>query len=134
MARKTAEVPIAPVETIRHRLQMNLTEFSEALGFGTSAYGDMVRRGTVTKTVHLAAEALMRRQAPGAENELAFVTRIVKGVPLVTFLDEAQTMVLNDRRYLLVPIEAPRRSAPIQQPSPHAGNGAAAPSSAELPV
>jgi hypothetical protein len=67
--------------------------------------------------VHLAAEALMRRQAPGTEAEIAFVVRIVRGVPLVTTLDELQQMTLGDQRYLLLPAEMPRsKAAP-------AGNG-----------
>ena len=57
------------------------------MGFGPSSYGDMVRRGEVSKTVNLAAEALMRRQAPGTEEELVFIVRIVKGAPLVTLLE-----------------------------------------------
>lgn len=123
MPRKAAEVPIGPVETIRHRLDMSLAEFSEALGFGASTYGDYVRAGKVTKTVCLAAEALMRRQAPAAEDELAFITRIVKGVPLVVALEETRTIILDDQRYLLVPWN----STPKEQMRPsiaRPGNGA----------
>lgn len=105
---------VAAVETIRKRLDMSYQQFSEALGYGASSYGDMVRRGEVSQTTALAAEALMRRQAPGAENELAFIVRIIKGVPLVTQLDDLQTLVLNDQRYLLVPVEAPRRAVRIE--------------------
>lgn len=113
---------IAATETIRKRLDLSMQQFSEALGYGASSYGDMVRRGEVSQTTALAAEALMRRQAPGAEQELAFIVRMVKGVPLVTHLDDLQTLALNDQRYLLVPIEAPRRPA-AQAASAQIGDG-----------
>ena len=121
MARKPPEVPAAQLETIRNRLQLSQEAFSEALGFGASAYGEMRRRGTVTKTVALAAEALMRRQAPASEDELVFVTRIVKGAPLVTVLEGARSIVLDDQRYLLVPAEPPRMR-PVR-PETRPGNG-----------
>lgn len=126
--RKIAEVPIAPVETIRHRLQMNLTEFSQALGYGDAAYGDMNRKGKVSKTVALAAECLSRRQAPGAQDELCWITRIVKGAPMTTMLDELQEMTLAGQRYLLVPADQPRQRANWQEKSASssAGNGVAA--------
>lgn len=100
---------IAAVETIRKRLDLTLQQFSEALGYGASSYGDMLRRGEVSQTTMLAAEALMRRQAPSAHDELMFVVRIVKGVPLVTPIEDAQTLVLNGESYILVPVEKPRR-------------------------
>jgi hypothetical protein len=109
MARRTSGGSLAAVETIRKRLDLSQAEFSVALGYGESSYGEMVRRGEVSLTVALAAEALMRRQAPSADAELAFVVRLVRGVPLVTQLADAQTITLNDQRYLLVPADAPRR-------------------------
>jgi hypothetical protein len=120
MSRKTTG-SLAAVETIRKRLDLSQAEFSEALGFGASSYGDMLRRGEITQTAALAAEALMRRQAPGTNDELCFVVRIVKGVPLVTLVEEAQTIVLNDQRFLLVPADLPRRAAP--RPEHDVGNG-----------
>lgn len=124
MSRRITGGSVAAVETIRKRLDMTLQQFSEVLGYGASSYGDMVRRGEISLTTALAAGALMRRQAPGAESELAFVVRIVKGVPLVTQLEDAQTLVLNGQHYLLVPTDMPRRPAPTA-PALHAGNGAA---------
>src|SRR5690242_18730759 len=104
MAKRRSSGSLAAVETIRKRLDLTLGEFSLALGYGESSYGDMMRREEVSQTTALAAEALMRRQAPGAEREIAFIVRIVKGTPLVTPLgDELQTMILNEERYLLVP-------------------------------
>lgn len=82
-----------------------------------------MREGAVTQTVALAAECLMRRQAPGAEAEIAFVVRIVRGVPLVTALSELQPMTLGEERYLLLPVEAPR---PKPWPIARASNGASA--------
>ena len=119
MARKNGG-SLPAVETIRKRLDMGQAAFSEALVFGASSYGDMLRKGEISMTVALAAEALMRRQAPGVNDEVAFIVRIVKGVPLVTLISEAQTMTLDDRRYLLVPADMPRRIAPRAE---CAGNG-----------
>ncbi len=120
MARlKMLEGSISAVETIRKRLDRTMEQFSEDLGYGKSAYAQMVRDNKVTKTVALAAEALMRRQAPGTEAEIAFVVRIVRGMPLVTALDELQSMTLGDQRYLLLPAEMPQVKAAAR-----ASNGA----------
>ena len=123
MARRTGGGNLAAVETEYGSGSLSPSEkFSEALGFGPSSYGDMVRRGEVSKTVNLAAEALMRRQAPGTEEELVFIVRIVKGAPLVTLLENMQSLVLNDQRYLLVPAEWPLRIRAVLPE--HSGNGA----------
>jgi ribosomal protein S9 len=47
MARKYAST--GSVETIRKRLGRTLSQFSEDLGFGLSAYGYMVRNDKVTE-------------------------------------------------------------------------------------
>lgn len=112
MTRRTTGGSLAAVETIRKRLDLSQAEFSVALGYSESSYNEMVRRGEVSVTVALAAEALMRRQAPSADAELAFVVRLVRGVPLVTQFADAQTITLNDQRYLLVPADVPRRAPP----------------------
>ncbi len=127
MARRMASK--AAVETIRHRLDRSMTQFSEDLGFAPSAYADMVRTDQVTVTAALAAEALSRRQAPGAADEVVFLTRIVRGLPVITVLDgDTGTLTLGGRRYLLVPAaECERRPAPAHREN-GAGTLATAPS------
>jgi hypothetical protein len=122
MARKYAST--GSVETIRKRLGRTLSQFSEDLGFGLSAYGDMVRNDKVTENAALAAEALMRRQAPGAASELTYLTRIVRGIPHITVLDgDLREMTLDGECFLLIPKEQPRPRPPVREA--HAGNGAA---------
>jgi hypothetical protein len=65
MGRRTGGGSVSAVETIRKRLDLSMEKFSDALGYGSSSYGDMIRRGEVSITTALAAEALMRRQVPG---------------------------------------------------------------------
>lgn len=125
MARKMANK--AAVETIRHRLGRSMTQFSEDLGYSISAYADMVRTDAIPFTAGLAAEALSRRQAPGAADELTYLTRIVRGVPVITLLDQdVRTMVLDGERYLLIPVEDPRQPTRERQ-SVQTGNGSLAP-------
>ena len=107
MARRMANK--AAVETIRKRLGLSMAEFSTAIGYAPSAYGDMVRLDKITETAALAAECLSRRQAPGAQAELVYLTRIVRGVPVITLLDaEVRTMILDGERFLLIPADEPR--------------------------
>jgi len=112
MARKSTinAVQTAAVESMRNRVEMSAEEFSEALGLGRSTYGEMKRENRVPLTVALAAETLVRRQAPGAAAELIYLTRIVRGVPVITVLDgDVRTMTLDGERYLLIPAEERRR-------------------------
>lgn len=127
MARRMANK--AAVESVRKRLGLNLAEFSEALGYGVSAYADMLRADKITETAGLAAECLSRRQSPGAASELVYLTRIVRGAPVITLLDaEVRTMVLDGERFLLIPAEEPRQRL-LSLPAAHAGNGAERPPS-----
>lgn len=68
--------PTGPTETIRIRLGLTMLEFSDALGLSAGTYAEQVRKNLVTKTVALAAEALMRRQAA---SDAVFLVRVVKG-------------------------------------------------------
>jgi len=130
MARlKLPEGSIAAVETIRKRLDRTMEQFSEDLGFGKSAYSQAVRDKRITQTVALAAEALMRRQAPSAADELIWLTRIVRGIPQITMLDgNLREMTLDGQQYLLLPKD---ERGPKPAPIAHAGNGAIRPAAAQ---
>jgi hypothetical protein len=122
MARRMANK--AAVESIRKRLGLNLAEFSEALGFGQSAYADMLRTDRITETAALAAECLSRRQSPGAASEVMFMVRIVRGVPVITLLDgDVRRMTLDGETFILIPAEE-SRPRPV---TVHPGNGAERP-------
>ncbi len=122
MARKMANT--AHVESIRKRLGQTMAQFSESLGYGQSAYADMVRNNTITETAALAAECLSRRFAPSAQDEVMFFTRIVRGLPVITVLDgDVRTMTLDGERFLLIPAEE-QRPRPWPALSANAGNGA----------
>src|SRR5688572_5629783 len=113
MARRMANK--AAVESIRKRLGLNLAEFSEALGFGQSAYADMLRTDRITETAALAAECLSRRQSPGAASEVMFMVRIVRGVPVITLLDgDVRRMSLDGEDFILIPAEEPRPKPGLQ--------------------
>lgn len=97
-------VPIGPTENVRRRLDMTEAQFSLALGFTEHAYHDFVKNGDVTMTVHLAAEALARRQAAsGLAADEVLILRIIKGIPTVTRLEDCQSCRIGDVEYLLVP-------------------------------
>jgi hypothetical protein len=114
MARKTANT--SAVEAIRKRLQRSMAQFSEDLGYPASAYAEWFWSNSIPFNVGLAAEALSRRQPPCAVDELIYLTRIVRGVPVITLLDhDVRTMILDGERYLLIPAEEPR--------SPRLGSG-----------
>lgn len=93
-------VSVTPLETVRHRLERTLGQFSIDLGYSEGTYASFVREGRAPRTAALAAEALMRRQAA---SDAVFLVRVVKGTPRVTVIDAVETMTLNGRRYLLVP-------------------------------
>ena len=99
-------------ETIRNRLALSQGEFARALGLSPSGYSRQVADDQVSDTVALAAEALARRQAQ-EDGELAFMVRIVRGVPQVTMLDSLERMTFVGKSYLLVPISPPK--APRRQ-------------------
>lgn len=102
-----AMVPIGPTETIRHRLQMNEAAFGIALGYSAGAYSELLRKGQLTKTTALAAEALMRRQASSGEvADEVYVLRVVKGAPTTTRVENLKQMTLDGVEYLLVPAKA----------------------------
>ena len=97
-------VPIGPTETIRHRLNMNNENFSEALGFHPSTYAGYVAKNRITKTGALAAEALVRRQQmSGESSDMVFLIRVIKGVPQAIELSGLQTMTLGNQEFYLVP-------------------------------
>lgn len=89
------------VERMRTRLELSPHDFSEALGYGRGAYSIMLRRDDIPKVVQVAAEALVRRQARGTDDQLMLL-RIVKGIVSVQPLSDLQIMQLNGKRYLLV--------------------------------
>lgn len=99
--------PIGPTETIRHRLQLSEGAFGQALGYAGDGRGYNAAKATgrVARTVALAAEALMRRQAavePGREQLLLIAT--VKGAPLIYDVTEiVREMVLDGETFYLVP-------------------------------
>lgn len=140
MARKTVinAVQTAAVESMRVRLGIGVGEFSEALGLGQSTYAEMKRENRVPLYVALAAETLVRRQAPGTDDELVYLTRIVRGVPLVTVLAPSlRRMALDGEQFLLIPAGEPRGSAAkvvagVRETVTHASNGS--PRSAEQPA
>ncbi len=102
MARKMANK--AAVESIRKRLGLDLAPFSLAIGYGESAYGDMLRSDKIPETAGMAAECLVRRQSPGALAEVTYLTRIVRGIPQITMLDgDLREMTLDGERFLLIP-------------------------------
>lgn len=99
-------VPIAPTETLRMRLQMNLENFSEAIGFHPTTYSGYLQKGHITKTAALAAEALIRRQqASGELVDEVFILRVVKGAPMAMRLNELRRMTLDDVEYFLIPVK-----------------------------
>jgi hypothetical protein len=91
------------VETLRSRLSLSKSEFSRAVGLSEGSYAGMLSQSAVTETVALAAEALVRRQAPGSQDELLFLLRLVKGALLATKVDQLKVMSLDGVEYWLVP-------------------------------
>ena len=98
--KSSVRVSVDMLETIRNRLLMSKSEFSVALGYNLTAINHWLKTGLAPKTAHLAAEALMRRQA---NQDSCFMVCVVKGVPKVTLLDNLETMKLRGQSYLLVP-------------------------------
>jgi len=99
-------VAIGPTETIRHRLQMNNENFSEALGLHPSAYGGYLQKGFITKIGALAAEALMRRQqASGESTDQLFTLRIIKGTPTAMEVSSLHRMAFDGREFYLIPVK-----------------------------
>lgn len=108
-AQPKAMSPITPVETIRTRLGLNKQNFGEALGLNPSTYAGYVTKGFCTKTLALAAEALMRRQASSGEvADEVFILRIIKGTPTAIRINELQRMQLNGQEFYLVPVKDTR--------------------------
>ena len=102
-------VPIGATETLRHRLQMNNENFSEALGFHPSTYAGYLQKGFITKTAALAAEALIRRQqASGEIVDEVFILRIIKGAPTALRVNELRKMTLDETEFYLVPVKETR--------------------------
>ena len=93
--------PTANVEAVRKRLQLSEREFSEALGYSPGAYPEMLKTNKVTAVTGLAAEALLRRQAP--QSTLTFLVTVVKGVPQVTMVEGAEEATIAGRTYLMIP-------------------------------
>lgn len=91
---------VAPLETIRNRLQLSQGEFATALGYSEGAYSDWLRTGNAPQVAGLAAECLMRRQAPSTDR--AWLTRDVKGALVSTPVDLSRTMSLDGKTYWLV--------------------------------
>jgi len=99
--RETQRTPVAPLESIRKRLDRTPAEFSADLGYSPQSYSDWLRLGTAPKVAGLAAEALARRQAA---DDIVFVVRVVKGVAEVALIDEgASIATIAGRRYMMVP-------------------------------
>jgi len=100
-------VPIGPTETIRNRLQLNEGQMSEALGYATGAYSDFKRNNKLPKTASLAAEALMRRQAPNGGADHFLMVCVIKGAPLIfDVTEDIREMRLDDVTYYLIPKNA----------------------------
>lgn len=95
-------IPITATETIRKRLDLSIKDFSKALGYSSgTTYAAMLAKGTIPKVAALAAEALMRRQAPGQEP--VYLLRTIKGIPQVTLLDRCEEIQWNGKSFLPVP-------------------------------
>lgn len=92
---------IQAVEAMRKKLELTEYAFSEALGYERTSYKEMLRRKDIPRVVQLAAEALVRRQARSTGDQLLLL-RITRGVVSVQPIEEAQTLMLNGVRYLLV--------------------------------
>lgn len=92
---------IQAVEQMRKKLELTEYEFSKALGYERTSYKEMLRRADIPRVVQLAAEALVRRQARGAGDQLLLL-RITRGVASVQSIEDPQTLLLNGTRYLLV--------------------------------
>lgn len=100
-------VPIGSTETIRNRLGLTESTFSEALGYSVGAYSDAKREGQIVKTAALAAECLMRRQqASGETADEVFVLRVIRGAPTATRIAELRRLTLDDVEYFLVPVRS----------------------------
>lgn len=97
-------VPIGPTETLRTRLQLSKEHFGEAIGLNATTYSGYLRKGTITKTGALAAEALIRRQqASGELADEVFVLGVIEGNPTMTRINELRRMRLDDEEFYLVP-------------------------------
>lgn len=92
---------IQAVEAMRKKLELTEYTFSEALGYERTSYKEMLRRADIPRVVQLAAEALVRRQARSTGDQLLLM-RITRGIASVQTIEEAQTLLLNGTRYLLV--------------------------------
>lgn len=111
--KKRIMVPVGPTETIRHRLLMSESEFGEALGYvpNSSGYSHAKSSGEISKTVALAAEALMRRQSNSGEAaDRIMMVCIVKGTPLLyDVTDSMRSIVLDGETYYMIPKSAGKR-------------------------
>lgn len=106
VAQPRQRVPIGPTEAIRMQLGMNKENFSEALGFHPTSYNGELRKGSITKTGALAAQALMQQQQTSGEPmDEVFILRIVNGMPTTTRIGHLQKMRLGDAEFLLVPVK-----------------------------
>lgn len=91
---------INPLESCRNRLGLSYTEFSLALGYSENSYSTWVRDGEAPAVAALAAECLVRRQAPNAEQ--AYLTRYIKGTLVSTPIDASRKLTLDGKTYILV--------------------------------
>ena len=104
MAKTRSMNPIGPTETIRHRLDMSMEKFGEAIGFGSGSYAGMVKSGKITVTAALAAECLMRRQAPTGESaDQLYILRSIKGTMVCLTIENTRSITLDGEAYFLVP-------------------------------
>lgn len=101
--RKAQEtVSIDALETCRRRLSLGTAEFAEAIGLvGRGTYQAWIRAGKAPKVYGLAAEVLVRRQAPGSDTRHWLVT-LVKGVLQAKALEDLRELSLDGKVYWLV--------------------------------
>ncbi len=96
----TKTVAVAPVESMRNRLEMTPRELSVVLGYSPEAYPLWIKTGRIPETAALAAECLVRRQAA---SDTVFFIRVVKGVPKVTMVEDVTKVTRNGKTYLEIP-------------------------------
>jgi len=100
--REQETVAFDTIEVRRKRLQLSEKELCEEIGYSYSSYNSWRVNKKAPKVAALAAEALVRRQAPSSTDQFVLIS-IVKGVLTTTQVDASNTVMLLGKKYILVP-------------------------------
>lgn len=99
-------VDVSALTSCQKRLGLSNAEFVEALGYGSpTTMTDWIRAHRAPQVAALAAEALVRRQAPHqSEPDRVFMLRLTKGAATLTELNsDVGTVTLNGASFYLIP-------------------------------